>query len=200
MKPVFLYFFLLLFIACSPHQMVQVKDDQGSIVEEYDIIRKTGKKHGEYRKFSNDRLIETAHYKNDTLDGKRTIFDREGNKEIEEIYVMGVYEGPYLTFYSSGQVKLDGSYQDGTMEGIWKKYYEAGKLMESVTMHDNQENGPFVEYWENGNLKAEGAYLDGDNEDGELRLYDELGELEKTMNCERGICHTTWKKETSTSQ
>ena len=86
------------------------------------------------------------------------------------------------------------------MQGIWKKYYESGKLMESVTMRDNEENGPFVEYWENGNLKAEGAYLDGDNEDGELKLYDEHGELEKTMQCERGMCYTTWKKETSASQ
>jgi antitoxin component YwqK of YwqJK toxin-antitoxin module len=179
---------------------VQIKDDQGNIVEEYEIVRETGKKHGEYRKFSSARLIETAHFVNDTLDGLRTIFDREGNKEIEETYVMGIYQGPYLTFYPNGQVKLDGSYLDGTMHGIWKKHYESGKLMERVTMHDNQENGPFVEYWENGNLKAEGTYLDGDNEDGELKLYDERGELEKTMNCERGICHTTWKKETSSSQ
>jgi antitoxin component YwqK of YwqJK toxin-antitoxin module len=200
MKPVLLNLLLLLFIACSSHQVVQVKDDQGNIIEEYEIIRNSGKKQGGYSKFAGDRIIETATYVNDTLDGKRTIFDRDGNKEIEETYVMGTYEGPYLTFYPNGQVKIDGSYQEGTMQGIWKKYYESGKLMEKVTMRDNQENGPFVEYWENGKLKAEGTYLDGDNEDGELKLYDEDGELEKIMECERGMCHTTWKKETSASQ
>ena len=50
------------------------------------------------------------------------------------------------------------------------------------------------------NSKAEGTYIDGDNEQGELKLYDEQGELEKIMQCERGICHTTWKKEMSVSQ
>lgn len=200
MKPALTLTLLSFILACSPYQEVEVKDDNGQVVESFRINRKTGQKEGEYRKYSEGALLEIAHYINDTLDGLRTIFTFDGNKEIEEWYTKGIYEGSYLTFYANGQVELEGQYNNGTMEGEWKKYYKSGKLMESVRMHQNEENGPFVEYWENGNLKAEGTYLDGDNEHGELKLYDEQGELEKIMQCERGICHTTWKRETNSAE
>ncbi|MCB0689399.1 MAG: toxin-antitoxin system YwqK family antitoxin [Saprospiraceae bacterium] len=196
MRPLILSAFLSIFIACSPIQQVEIKDDSGQLTESYQIDKKTGQKEGEYRRYSNGRLVEIANYSADTLHGIRTLFSSEGIKEIEEWYDKGTYEGSYQTFYPGGQVKLEGQYINGSMEGEWKKYYESGQLMENVVMHENEENGPFVEYWENGNLKAEGTYLDGDNEHGELKLYDEQGALEKTMQCERGICHTTWKRET----
>ena len=79
------------------------------------------------------------------------------------------------------------------MTGKWKKYYESGALFEEVTFSDNKENGPFIEYYENGNLKAEGEYLEGDNEHGLLSLYNEKGELERKMECQKGICKTIWK-------
>lgn len=60
--------------------------------------------------------------------------------------------------------------------------------MEVVSFSDNEENGLFVEYYENGNLKVEGYYRNGDYEYGLLKLYDEIGELIKIMNCENGIC------------
>lgn len=189
-----------LFLACSPYQEVEVKDDEGRIVESYRTLKATGQKDGEYKKYSGGNLIEVANYVSDTLDGKRTIYTTEGVKEIEEWYVNGIYEGSYQTFYPNGQVRLEGNYVNGSMEGEWIKYYDSGKLMERVSMHENAENGPFVEFWENGNLKTEGTYLDGDNEHGELKLYDESGELEKTMQCQRGICHTTWKREMNPSE
>ena len=36
------------------------------------------------------------------------------------------------------------------------------------------------------------VYLDGDNEHGELKLFDEQGVLTKKMNCDKGICRTSW--------
>lgn len=195
MRTIVLFTTLSLLTACSPYQNVEIKDENGVVVENYRVWKSSGLKDGDYKKYSQGQLIETAHYINDTLDGLRTLYAPEGYKEIEEWYVMGIYDGTYQTFYPNGQVRLEGQYVSGRMEGEWTKYYDSGKLMEKVMMHDNAENGPFIEYWENGNLKAEGSYLDGDNEDGELKLYDEQGVLEKTMQCQRGICHTTWKRE-----
>ena len=50
-----------------------------------------------------------------------------------------------------------------------------------------------MEYFRNGNLKAEGSYLDGDNEHGLLKLYDETGRLIRKMECEQGVCRTFWR-------
>ncbi len=200
MKPSLLFILFALFLACSPNKMVEVKDETGQVIEQYEISKNNGKKNGEYRKLLRNQVIEIAQYQNDTLHGIRSIFDPEGIKEIEENYILGIHQGSYLSYYANGQVKLEGEYRNGVMSGIWKKYYESGKLMETVSMSDNEENGPFTEFWENGNLKAEGSYLDGDNENGELKLYDEQGILEKTMQCERGICHTTWKREANQNQ
>jgi len=82
----------------------------------------------------------------------------------------------------------------------WKRYYDSGELMEIVNFVENEENGPFVEYYKNGNKKATGNYLDGDNEHGELELFDEQGELIKKMNCNKGICRTSWTKEADTKK
>jgi len=50
-----------------------------------------------------------------------------------------------------------------------------------------------VEYHPNGSLKAEGQYLNGDFEQGELKLYDETGRLVRIMDCEQGVCRTRWQ-------
>ena len=81
------------------------------------------------------------------------------------------------------------------MTGKWKGYYDNGALKEEVIFVNNQENGPFIEYYPNGKLKAEGTYLEGDYEQGELKLYNESGELIRRMNCEKGVCKTVWKAE-----
>ena len=81
------------------------------------------------------------------------------------------------------------------MEGEWKRYYKNKQTREVVLFKNNDENGPFVEYYENGQLKAEGTYKGGDNEDGELKLYDENGVLIKIADCVMGRCKTRWKKE-----
>ena len=55
--------------------------------------------------------------------------------------------------------------------------------------------GLSIGIYKNGKTKATGTYLEGDNEHGELKLFDENGELTKKMNCNRGACRTTWTKE-----
>ncbi|NND07199.1 MAG: toxin-antitoxin system YwqK family antitoxin [Saprospiraceae bacterium] len=194
--PQILAILLLTWMGCfNKMETVELRNEAGQLEERYEIDKATGQKEGSYMRYRDGILIETALYTRDTLEGIRILYFDNGNKEIQETYVMGTYHGPYQSFYDSGQLKLEGQYQKGTMEGPWTKYYESGQIMEVVEMHKNQENGPFVEYYESGNLKAEGTYLEGDNEDGELRLFNEQGILEKKMQCDAGICHTTWMKE-----
>ena len=181
----------LLIVACSSTEIKEVYDDEsGELIERYEIRKDNLKRHGFYERYREGKLIESANYMEDTLDGVRKIFTTEGSTLIEEEYTMGAYDGTYRKYYDSGELMLEGPYIDNKMEGKWTKYYPSGKIMEVVEMHDNAENGPFIEYYENGNLKAEGAYLDGDNEDGLLILYKEDGSIDRKMQCDKGICTT----------
>lgn len=176
-------------------QPVEITDSTGYVIKytrrAFDYARE-----GEYtRSAPNGKLLEVAHYANDTLDGLRILFYETGDTQIVETYKNGNFEGVYKAFYPNGQLELLGQYAANAMDGEWKRYYDTGELMEVVTLRENMENGPFKEYYKNGNLKAEGNYKDGDNENGLLKLYDESGTLIRTMNCEMGVCRTIWKKE-----
>ena len=182
-------------LACGDRQLVEVKNDAGLLTESFQIDKKTKLKDGQYLRYNEGVLVEEATYHLDTLTGRRILFFDGGGKEIEEHYVAGLHHGPFKTYYEGGDLKLAGHYSKGVMDSIWVKYYPSGQIMEKVEMRNNNENGPFVEYHENGNLKARGTYLDGDNEHGELLLYDEQGQLERKMECDKGICHTVWSRE-----
>jgi len=183
---------MALFLTSCSHTETVEREAFG-MLERYEVDKKTGAKNGVFEKFELDgTLIEQARFVNDLLEGKRTIFFADGSPEIEEQYDSGVLTGSYKVYYTNTKIEIEGNYSEGVMAGIWKKYYENGQLMEEVTFADNLENGPFVEYHKNGNLKAEGQYWGGDKEQGLLKLYDENGELYRRMECNDGICHTTW--------
>ena len=185
---------IVLLVACQQTQTVE--EENFGMTERYEVHKKTGLKHGKFERFDPEgNLFERANYSQDTLQGERTLFYASGTPEIVEKYDAGILDGSFITYYENGEIELEGQYDSGVMYGVWKRYYESSQLMEEVTFADNMENGPFVEYHENGKLKAEGQYKGGDREQGLLKLYDENGELYKTMECDDGICHTTWSRE-----
>ena len=190
-------FLAILLAGCSNMETIEVKNDAGVVVEVYTRNKKDFAKEGIYKAYDDEgRLTEEAMYQNDTLNGLRKIFFENGNVEAEENYTNGIFNGTYKGFYENSKTELEGNYVKNEMVGVWKRFYPTGQLMEEVMFSANNENGPFVEYHENGKLKAEGNYKDGDNEDGELKLYDEMGVLERKMNCAVGRCVTTWRSET----
>ena len=196
MKKIIICLMMFSLSACKSNlEKVELKEEDGSRVE-YTRKKDTYAKQGLLiRYYPEGGKFEEAHYSNDQLDGKRTIYFSSGKLQIIEHYKAGAFEGPYQLFHENGQVQLEGNYVNNTMSGEWKGYYETGQLKEIVNFENNEENGPFIEYHENGNLKAEGTYLDGDNEHGELKLYDKSGALEKTMDCVKGVCRTSWTRE-----
>jgi antitoxin component YwqK of YwqJK toxin-antitoxin module len=200
-KYVFLFFSFWLVSCGSDLETIEVKNDEGVIVETYTRKKVDYAKEGLYQKFSDQGvLIEKSNYRNDTLEGERTLFYENGNPQYIENYKKGQFEGPFKAYHDNGTLKLEGIYTDNAMEGEWKAYYENGQLKEIVQFENNQENGPFIEYHPNGKLKAKGSYLEGDHEHGELELYDESGELFKKMMCDKGICRTSWQRDTTTMQ
>lgn len=186
----------LLFACSADLETVEVTNKDTGYVELFQRSRKTGLKEGFYRKLDpKGTLVEEAEYRNDLLEGKRRLFDESGRLLREENHVEGRFHGPYRTYYPDGALDSEGQFESDVMTGIWKRYYPNGQLMEEVTFSANLENGPFREWYENGAFKAEGSYLDGDNEHGLLLEYDTTGVLEARKMCTRGICRTIWTRE-----
>ncbi|MTB49692.1 toxin-antitoxin system YwqK family antitoxin [Lewinella sp. W8] len=158
------------------------------------IDPETGMQQGVSRQYDpQGNLVAEEHYLDNELNGKRLLFSPEGNLLVEENYERGEFAGPYSLFDETGQLSMKGEYVDGKMSGAWTSYYPNGTVREVVTFADNNENGPFREWYENGQPKASGAYLDGDKEHGTLHLYAEDGQLRRVMECDRGLCKTTWE-------
>lgn len=193
-SPVFL---LLFFIACSPSDIEQIetKNESGQVVERFSRRKKDFAKEGRYQAFyPNGTVREEAIFRGDSLDGEHKFFYENGTVEIIEHRQMGRFEGKFQDFYESGTLKSEGEYRQNAMTGPWRFLYKSGVVKELVEFRDNEENGPFKEFYENGVLKTEGNYQNGDNEHGELKLYDAAGQLEKIMDCEAGACRTRWER------
>lgn len=192
-KPSFFFGIILLLAACSPLETVENYDEENILVERYTIDKETLMKEGNYERFyPNGSLEEKAVYHKDTLQGERQIFHPNGQLAILEHYRDGEFVGAFASYYEDGQVEVTGQYLENAMNGTWKSYYPSGKLKAVTTFENNEENGPFEEYYENGNPQAKGTYRNGENEEGLLELYAENGTLEKKMECQKGICRTTW--------
>jgi len=186
---------LLILTSCEQKlEMVENKNEEQQYIETYTIVKGGNTKQGPYVKKTLDgKLLEESTYENGMLEGKQKLY----NKNVlysTSIYQKGKLDGLYQTFYEGGQINVEGEYVQDVMSGKWKRYYPSGDLMEVVNFENNEENGPFVEFYPNGNIKAEGSYLNGDNEHGELFLYDINGILIKKMNCVEARCSTTWVK------
>ena len=194
----------LLFLLCqlncgnNPVETVEHRDERGQL-ERFERRKKDYAKEGLYQRFSpSGQLLEEARYNNDTLNGERKYYYPNGTVESIEHYQKGVYHGKYQKFYEGGGIQIEQEFVNGVLEGSSIAYYPNGAVKEKVTMRNNEEEGPFTEYYENGVLKAEGRYIPGESvalEQGELREYDETGQLVRIADCQSGICRTKWKKE-----
>lgn len=193
------FLIVLLFIACSSKlKVVEIRNEAGKLIEKYTQNVETQQREGESELYASDgKLLEKSYYKNGQLHGERILYHENEKIQVIERYDNGEFKGLYQAYYDNGQLEIEGKYIDGQMNGKWKRYYTSGELMEIVTFVSNYENGPFVEYHKNGKIKTEGKYLDGDNEQGELKMYDEEGMLIRKMDCNKGICKTIWTAEKS---
>lgn len=189
--------FFLVYACADPIQVVEETNEVGVTIKQYMLNTATQQKQGKYTEYDeNGKLLEEANFRNDTLEGIRKLYFPDGQVQYEEHYQAGLYQGSYRAFFEDGQLQSEGKYEQNALQGEWLGYYTNGQLKERLQFKDNNENGPFTEWYENGKLKAEGAYLEGDNEHGLLQLYDEQGELERKMECDRGRCTTVWKRDT----
>jgi antitoxin component YwqK of YwqJK toxin-antitoxin module len=195
----FFVFFLsvsILASACAKLETVEVKDENGLLKEKYSRRKDTFAKEGTFTAYyPNGKVFEESFYQNDTLQGERKLFYENGQIQSIEQYDKGIFSGKAQRFYANGQLSNEGDYVNNEMTGTWKRWYESGELQEEVTFEKNEENGPFKLYHKSGKPSVEGVYVNGDNEEGELKKYDENGQLIERMFCHYGACATVWSLE-----
>lgn len=193
MRLVIFIMVLVLAQSCNKQREVRVYNDAGHLEEKY-YIDKDSVRNGPYESYyDNGQLQEKAFYRNGLLDGERVLYFENGQSEIVEHYLEGRMHGPYEVYYASGAPLLKQVFDRDTLRGESLRFYENGQLEEKVFFVDNLENGPFQEFHENGQLHWEGQYLNGDNEFGLLKEYDESGTLIKKMACDSlAVCRTIW--------
>ena len=188
-----LSFICLFFAACSRLKTIEVRNGDGKLVEQYQEDSKTHVRDGWAKKyFENGKLAEESLYLDDTLHAQRKIYSDSGWLEIIETYKFGTLQGPWLAYYPNGKLKQAATYVNGQAEGEWLDYYDTGQLKAKSVMAQSSENGPFEEYFMNGKVSFRGTYKDG-KENGKLEVFNETGILIKQMQCDTGICHTTWQ-------
>ncbi len=189
---------LLVFLAfCSqnPLETIEAKNERGQI-ERWQRRKDTKAKEGLFQRYSPEKvLLEEAHYLADSLDGERKYYSDKGVLESIEHYQNNQIHGKFQGFYEDGKLKIEQEFVHGALEGLSIRYYPNGNVQEKVMIKDNVENGPFTEYHENGTLKTEGTYAptpDGDEglEQGELKEFNESGQLIRTADCQDGKCIT----------
>ena len=188
---------LLTLNACSNQsdlESIEIYNQYGQL-EKFTRLKSDLSREGKYQRYApGGVLLEEAFYQNDSLEGVRTLYFENGQPQYVEQYKNGNFDGPYKAFFDNGEVEVEGNYINDVMDGPWTTYYPTGGVKEVVTFANNLENGPFTEFYPNGVKKAEGNYLNGDREHGELKLYNEEGEHIKTMECDNGVCRTVWEK------
>jgi antitoxin component YwqK of YwqJK toxin-antitoxin module len=179
-------------------EVVEIRDENGKLVEKFQIRAADGEKHGWYKKLEDEKVILEENYQEGLLEGKRIFYGSNGKPIEEETYEKGLLVGEVISYYESGEVKAKQPYiiknGESVLEGTFREYFKNGQLKTEATMKANETNGPFTEYHKNGNIKAKGTQVThellGRVDDGLLELFDENGELVKKMNCSLGRCET----------
>lgn len=140
-------------------------DQKNNKVSEGKAINRLNEGVWNYYHFESKALMTVENYKKGKLDGKRTIYYRDGKPAEESFYVNGLkagaykkwadngvvleeavyengeYNGPALYRDPLGNVVAKGLYKKGKKVGIWQ-FFEGGKLVSEENMSKVKKANP----------------------------------------------------------
>lgn len=100
----------------------------------------------------NGRLSFRETYKNDILNGIRTVYYVTGVPDdvtvimSEQTFVNGRLNGPTKEYFPDGVKKLEGNYKEGRFEGVVKRYHPGGEIHILERWKDGDKHGWWVTY------------------------------------------------------
>ncbi|MFA7275068.1 MAG: hypothetical protein WC044_14455 [Crocinitomicaceae bacterium] len=134
------------------------------------------------------RISYKETYKNDILDGLKTVYfisenleDRSSKISSLLMYKAGKLNGEFKEYFDFGQVKTTGTYQDDKKVGIWEQYHPNGKKMAFTRYKDGLRHGWCQAFDESGKEVSKLYYFHG-----KLKQGKDLELLMKQMK-EKGV-------------
>ena len=114
------------------------------------------------------RLSNKETYKNDLLDGKKTVFyvpeDLEDKSQLVmsvSNYKEGKMDGDYVEYFEGGSLKVKGAYVMDRKSGLWVSYDVGGFKMTEETFRNGLKHGWCMAFDESGKVVGKQYYLDG---------------------------------------
>jgi antitoxin component YwqK of YwqJK toxin-antitoxin module len=114
------------------------------------------------------RLSNKETYKNDLLDGKKTVFYVSEDPEDKSQLVMsisnykeGKMDGEYAEYFEGGSLKVKGAYVMDRKSGLWVSYDVTGSKMTEETYRNGLKHGWCMAFDESGKVVGKQYYLDG---------------------------------------
>ena len=141
---------------------------------------KEGKKHGEFKAYS-DKVDGLMIFTENYFEGKKhgvskTFFDTTGTPCEESTYENDKLNGKYLRWYPSGQIQIDCYYIKGKLDGEYRQWYEDGKLRFKNIYNNHNREGEALEWHPNGQLARQMFFKD-DFRVGTEKIWDKEGRL-----------------------
>ena len=195
------------------------------VKEEYST-NEYGIKTGAYKFYSEfGGILVQGAYKNDKLVGKWTtkdekgvlladesydnegnfngtcIYYKDGHKNYVKVYVHGVKNGNWKTWYSTddspgayNQLYYDENYKQNQLDSVWTEYAVDGRIVKQCHYSRGVLNGDNIVYGKNGQAIIKEYYLNG-NLDGECIYYadDGSGEILAKGVYKDGKKSGTWR-------
>jgi antitoxin component YwqK of YwqJK toxin-antitoxin module len=117
----------------------------------------------------------------------KTYYSNGNVSAVIPIY-RGLYNGKFISYYSSGSKLRETIFKFDDNEGYDKSYYPNNKLRELINYTSDSRNGIYELYYENGKKQKTGNYF-MDNEEGEWKIFKTDGSIEEIVTYQNGIVY-----------
>lgn len=115
-------------------------------------------------KLSDDRIVN---------DGKFVEYYRDGQKYVEGVYKMGVFDGVWKYWFPNGQLCKAVNFKDGKPDGKWEVFDQDGKQTKQKSYQDGKRHGKWLSYHVDGKtVKLEVSYEQGQAEGERISYYE----------------------------
>jgi len=111
-------------------------------------------------------------YVDGKLHGRRTAWDRLGNKISETTFANGAKTGPETFWYDNGQVMAVTYFVKGGRHGQFLRWCRNGQKRYERSYANNMMDGLQVDWYANGQKRSEGIYVDDRRGDRFTRWYE----------------------------
>jgi uncharacterized protein len=100
----------------------------------------------------------------------------------------GLYNGKFISYYSTGTKLREAIFILDDIEGYDKSFYPGNKLRELINYAFTDRNGLYELYFENGKKQKTGNYY-MDNEQGEWKIFNNDGSIKEILNYQNGVIY-----------